>query len=233
MPGSRSLMFDDGSDERLIIRELDEVRAYLRELFGVDEKPFLRAERMGWLEWANRSDFDSPSFPGTLLWGHTVRHERAYFVQHEDWKKDNTNNFPTVVRPDGEIALVVETGDRFTGRVVPGHQPRTNSRKGAQTMRMIAMNRSQMNLPFPGDMNGIPLSSDAPLLWVHLINQSGGHIYGEVSLPIVANGHNRIIGWKVRLILPRWTNDDDMANLRANAPTPTGDAEVKIVRRAS
>lgn len=90
MPGSRSLMFDDGSDERLIIRELDEVRAYLRELFGVDEKPFLRAERMGWLEWANRSDFDSPSFPGTLLWGHTVRHERAYFVQHEDWKKDNT-----------------------------------------------------------------------------------------------------------------------------------------------
>lgn len=231
MQESSRLWFDDDSDERHVVEDPQAVRAALLELFGVTEEPFLRAEHMGWLEWSNRSDeFDAPSFPGTLLWGHTLRHGRAYFVQHQGWTKDDTNNFPTVISPNGKFAIGVETGDKFTGRVVRGHPPRTNSRKGVEVMRMIARNRSQLTL-FPGDPSESVEHSGAPLLWMHLIHQSSGHIYGEVSLPITANHHNRIVGWKARIILPRWTNGDDLAALRANAPQPTTDAEVRIARR--
>jgi hypothetical protein len=217
---------------RPIYHEPAEVRDQLLALFGVTDEPFVRATGKAWLEWATRTEFDAPSFPGTLLWGHTVRHERRDFVEH-GWTKDDTSNFSSVISPDGKYAIAVETGDRFTGFVFPGKKPRTNSRKGVRMMQMLSDNRHLLQGDiFAGFLQTKSAKNDgAPLLWIHLIHQSRGDVYGEVSLPVVANDRNRIVGWECRIILPKWRGGDGVSPLRQNPLQPTPDAEVRVVRR--
>jgi hypothetical protein len=216
------------------LRELyhgEEVRDVLFQLFGVTEEPFLRAMGHAWLEWAARSEFDAPSFPGTLLWGHTVRHERRELFDH-GFPFDNSNNFATCFTPDGRMAIAVETGDRFTGTTIPQKRPRTNSMKGPRAMQMVQDNRMflQGNL-FTGFAQARPLRREAPVLWIHLIHQSRGDVVSEISLPTVSDKHNRIIGWRTRIVLPRWRGGSDPSGVRIQPPEPSADAEIRIARR--
>lgn len=219
--------------------EPNEVRDALQQLFGVDEAPFLRAIGAAWLEWASHSEFDAPSFPGTLLWGHTVRHERRE-LSELGWGMSDANNFALSVTPDRRMAIAVETGDRFTGVVGLARRPRTNSRKGVKTLQMIEDNRHLLQGEFFPEFGQCPLPgtsiakpSDAPLLWIHLIRQSMGDVASEISLPIVANDHHRIVGWRTRIILSRWRGSDDPDMLRTSAPEAAPDAALRIVRRVA
>lgn len=209
----------------------EEARGQLLRLFGVTEEPFLDASRLAWLEWAARTEFDPPSFPGTVLWGHTVRHERRQLVEL-GWAQNDVNNFSTCITPDGKMAIAVETGDEYTATTIPEKTPRTNSRKGPQTMQMIRDNSKllQGNL-FAGFAQAEPVRSQAPLLWIHLIHQSMGDVLGEISLPVVADDDQRIVGWKSRIILPRVEGGSDPRRLSLPAPEVTPDSEVRVVRR--
>lgn len=228
---------DWGSTEGLPLDDLkplyyqrDEVRDVLQRLFGLTVKPFHQAMGYAWLEWSNRSEFDAPSFPGELLWGHTVRHERR-ILNERSWVKDDTNNFSTSISPDGRMAIAVETGDRLTATTISGKRPRTNSRKGPRTLEMLRENRAalQGNL-FSGFGAAKPSLGTAPLLWIHLIHQTMGDIASEISLPIVANAHQRIVGWRTRIVLPRWRGGHEGLALRS-APEAAEEATVRVVRR--
>ncbi|WKW11808.1 hypothetical protein Strain138_001074 [Pseudogemmatithrix spongiicola] len=212
-----------------LYREEDADEQLLR-IFGVDSQPFLNAVASGWLQWANRSEFDAPSFPGSLLWGHTVRAERTQLSERR-WTCDSTDNFPTCITPDGKMAIVVETGDEETGKVVPGRRPRTKSQKGPRTMQMVRDNSQLLQ----GDLFSAfamrpRLVGEGPLLWVHLIHQHGGFVYHEISLPTVADSDSRITGWKCRIILPTYRSGSALSKL--TAPTPAPDIQVQVKRRA-
>lgn len=217
---------------KTLYHEPAEVHDQLVRLFGVTPEIFLEAERHGWLEWANRSEYDSKSFPGTLLHGHTLRHERRLFVE-EGWVQDDRNNFASVISPDGRMAIAVETGDRMTATTAPGKHPTTNSRKGPQTMQMIRDNQAilQGNLFTGYATPAAPLNPNAPLLWFHLIHIVRGNVVSEVSLPSMADHRNKIVGWKCRIILPRLNGGDGGAGLRVAPPAPSPIAEVQVNRR--
>ena len=230
-------LFGQVPNLRRLYFEPPEVREVLLQLFGVDDRLFMQSIGVGWLEWASHSEFDAPSFPGTLLWGHTVRAERRELAEL-GWPKSDLNNFATSISPDGTMAVAVETGDRFTSTISAKRQPRTNSRKGVKTMQMIADNRHLLQASLfdnrKADIQPAPATtgpSRAPLLWIHLIHQSSGDIVSEISLPIVANDRNRIVGWRCRIILPRWRSNNDAIKLRNSAPEAAPDAVVRIVRR--
>src|SRR5687767_12952913 len=221
---------------RAVYEEPQQVRDVLMSVFGVTEEPFMNATTRAWLEFATRTEHDAPGFPGVLLWGHTVRHERADFVQNYGWALSNAGNFASVVSPNQTLAIAVETGDRFTGLVVGGKVPKTNNRKGVRTMQRLLDNRSLLQGSLFDSDEARPrraaLNEEAPLLWIHLIHQSRGDVLGEVSLPIVANEHGRIVGWKCRIILPRWRGGTNTPTARRNPMEPVADATIRVVKRA-
>lgn len=214
-----------------LYHEPDEVRLVVAQLFGVSADLFLNAVGHAWLEWANRTQFDPPSGPGELLWIHTVRHERRQFSELDPkWIQDDAGNFSSMISPDGRVAIAVETGNRMTGAISHGKYPRTNSKKGPRTMQMVRDNRAIIQ----GDaFTGFPTpkapnNPGAPLLWIHLIHQSRGHILHELSLPLTSDLRNKIVGWRCRIILPQWTGGD-LTGIRA--PEPAAEPEVRINRR--
>ena len=219
-----------------LYHELPDVTDQLRKYLGLTLDPFHMAIGEAWLEWAAQTLFDAPSFPGTELWGHTVRPFRRSLVTEFGWTKDDCGNFSTVISPDGRNAIAVETGNEITGLIFPNKIPKTKSAKGPQAMAKVAENCLQISQGslFASEDDGRPLpASEAqkPMLWMFLIHQMDGNVRSEVSLPVMIGDDNRIVDWKVRIILPVWRGEDDQRVRRAVGPAAGPDAEVTISRR--
>jgi hypothetical protein len=214
-----------------VYHEPEEVREQLARIFGLTDAPFREAVAHAWLEWASATEFDPPAGPGSLLWIHTVRHERRLLAR-KAWRKDNSDGLACSVSPNGRMAIAVETGDKLTGTTIYGKSPRTNSMKGHQLMEMLRDNRATLHQGdfFTGYAEPATVGTDAPLLWVHLIHQAGGDVLHEVSLPVVANKHNRIVGWKTRIVLPRWRGGSSEPVVRG-IPDAAEEPIITVTRR--
>ena len=69
------------------------------------------------------SSYAPPNFRGLAAWGYTVEMLRDLF-EHYDWLLSNARSFPTVVDPDGTIAVAVASGNQNVGT---DSMPATNS----------------------------------------------------------------------------------------------------------
>lgn len=80
---------------------------------------------------------DPPILSGFLRWARTLRGLRDRLAAH-GWRRGILLGMPTVVSPDGKVAIAVSTGDEGTGTEADA---RTKYRKGAAAISAIETNQ--------------------------------------------------------------------------------------------
>ena len=173
------------------------------------------------------SPLHPPSFPPTAQWADTQLALRELLIPHE-WKPDNTNNYPTIISPNGKVAITVATGDLRTGRSDLAGQPTTKHPKGARTEAAVETNRQ---LAFSGPGFGEKEDDDHPArreTWIYLIHTGGEFVHSELSQPDGQSATGHVNSWSERLILepleiPALGDDSD-------EPPPDDDIDVPVER---
>lgn len=178
------------------------------EELGLDVGLIERVVRRADAEAGMCTELDPPIMEGMTRWGRTTRFLREELVP-DGWGYDNPRNLARTIHPSGEFALVVATGDEFTG--VPDVPPSTKYRKGEATAAAVSQNL-QLAFDFPGFGDtgfGDPGDGDHPLLtWFLLFYPDEHEFRAEVSLPAgIADG--RISSWAERIILPAFPREPE------------------------
>lgn len=194
---------------------------------GLQESMLLDAVRIGQIARGNCSPHHPPTYPGTSAWAETVRVLRDQHVPL-GWTVNNDENFPTVVSPDGKIAIAVMTGDEGTGRL--DHPVSTKSTRGPKTAAIVADNAqldmfSLLGLKEKETTAGTP---GATATWILLVYRSPKEIRCELSLPSVMGQGDKIEGWEHRIPLGSISLEPDAGFKSGPAP----DFDVEIKRRA-
>lgn len=162
--------------------------------------------------------------PGFLAWARTTRGLRELLAP-TGWRRSSEGGLETVVAPDDKLAVLVATGDEFTGRVAGS--PKTKYPKGPATVAAIEQN--QLNL-FP-DLEPVvpgPVRVDR-LTWLLLISRGVGEVRCELSLPAAIGDDGRVESWWERVILAPVALDAEPAVMSADQEP---DIVVEISRRA-
>ncbi len=144
------------------------------------------------------------------------------------WSLKDDKNIPTVVSPDGTIALTAISGDKNTG--IANRSASTRRPRRSASVRIVLRN-AQLTLLFgdeePAD-NDEAVNTSQPT-WFLLYYREGDTIRSEFSLAGAVSEDGRKLEWLERLILPE-------INL-LNAPMPSGpadegpDVDVPVERR--
>lgn len=211
--------------ETAILLASDEVQGALARL-GLDVAPLVKAVQAGYLARISRTANDAPNAPGFYQWNATLRSLREDLVTIR-WTRCDDGNFATIVRPGGDVALVVASGNEDTGN--PRKVPTTRSAKGPNTEAAVSLNAGQLEL-FP-ELSAPPIHDGNPLrvTWVLLFYVDSKELRAELSLPVDMDVDGHIKTWKVRIILPSQQIDPDIT-----VPKPDfgPDVEIDIRRRA-
>lgn len=185
--------------ERRAVTRLDEL--------GLDVELIERVVRRADAEASMCTELDPPIMEGMTRWARTTRFLREELVPR-GWAYDNPRNLARTIHPSGEFALVVATGDEFTG--VPDVQPSTKYRKGEATVAAVSLN-VQLAFDFPGfgDAEDDDDGGDHALLtWFLLFYPDEHEFRAEVSLPDgITDG--RICSWAERIILPTYRREPE------------------------
>lgn len=153
------------------------------------------------------TDLDPPTMAGLTWYGKTVRFLREELVP-AGWGYDNPNNFCRTLHPSGEFAIVVSSGDQFTG--LDGLDPSTKYPKGDTALRAVEQN-GQMELwdvSADPDGNADRLSTSVQRTWYLLYRVTADVIYLELSLPTqIKDG--LITSWEERILLSPVSRHED------------------------
>ena len=134
-----------------------------------------------------------PIYRGLTRWGEIVRSLRDQ-LGPAGWYPDDANNFSTVVRDDGALAIAVASGNADTGKA-DGH-PTTQHAKGPVMHQCIETNLCLPFDPPPQDQ------SAQPPIWLLLHHRAGDELRAELSFPLDIDGSGFVTASGTRIILP-------------------------------
>ena len=169
---------------------------------------------------------DPLNLPGLLQWGRTIRGLRDALVPH-GWTSENDQNFPTVVNPEGTLAISVAGGDYYTGR--SDGTPSTRSKKGPVTRAAVQQNQLCFAI-VGGELVTAPLPDSTPLprstwLLLHYHDREAAEMRMELSLPAGLDDEDIVTAWHERILLAP-------LNTAYEPPLDEGtDIDVPIARR--
>lgn len=167
---------------------------------GLREADLVDAAQWGVNHLLESTSNEPPSGPGSIVWIKTVRALREKLLP-KGWSKDDSNNYATVVSPDGSMAIAVAAGDSRTGK--PGIPlPTTKNRKGKVTKMHVGMNQlsfEQISKAFPAAKK-----IKGKTTWILLlsVDEENDMIVSELSLPHSIEKNGFISEWSERIILP-------------------------------
>jgi hypothetical protein len=181
-----------------LIADEQEVSSHLEEM-GLTLAGLQRVISRGAGGYASTTEFHASSAPGIFLY-HELTAALRRLVMPLGWEMDEEDGQPRVYRPETGTAIVVQTGDEYTG-IDGNRQPTTRHPKGSATHRKVTQNESQLALfPLPAQ----PWNEHAEtgvLTWVLLVSISGDTVHAELALPRQMTG-GKPTGWLVRILLP-------------------------------
>ena len=166
---------------------------------------------------------DPPILRGILPWGRTLRALREILIP-DGWRRDDKDNFSTVIDSGGMVALTTSLGDDATGN--PRLTPKTKHPKGGGTENVIDLNRQlelfqQAEIPAPRSLN-------LRATWFLLIYRTSDEIQVELSLPAALGSDDRVEEWTERVILEPIRLSSDPTSSREELP----DIEIAVTRKA-
>lgn len=142
----------------------------------------------------------APTFAPELgRWMRTVEgvHDGLVSLQR-GWVRLDELNQPTWVNRALSTALVVSSGDEYTGDLTP-REPSNRNPKGKSFGALVTANEQLTLFDIMSDVGPVP---DIRETWVVLYNARNGFVYSELSLP-VRMPKSRIKDWADRILLPR------------------------------
>lgn len=217
------------SELRPTVVEPDEAEVHRRlEELGVPWLILGNALRIG----HQAADFVTASYPpchtGQVVYGETTAGLRSE-LGARGWENDDTNNIARIVSPCGETVVVVNSGNRYTGRRGNDRRVSTRYPRGRAAQRIINDNL-QMELFDPAEISVLP-AAPKRLTWILLYDRRGDTIRSELSCPVAVSETGEVTGWRERLVLPA---------IDLTVPSPTipedegpSDVDVTVTRRVS
>lgn len=217
-----------------VVTEPREVQEQIASL-GLTAEVLLEAVRMGEAARATCTENDPRYFPGQFAHARVVRGLREQ-LRPQGWKRNDKQNFSTVVRPDGFIRIAVATGNEDVAN--PDIAPKTKSTKGAVMEAAVASNTKQQWLPgFELDNPNPPDADDSadntPIredcqTWVLLFHRTNNKVLCELSLPEGLGEDMHLDAWKIRIILGSVDTDPTVI---LPLPDSGPDIDIQIVRK--
>ena len=204
-----------------VIDTPQEAAPRLAEL-GLRRDDLVGALQLGLDAAASCTPHDPPNTAGFLQWARTVSGLRDTLVPR-GWKADSARNYPTVVSPDGSVALAVAAGDYNTG--LSGGRPATRSPKGPATKDAVALNQmsfAEIERSFV-DITIVPRST---WLLLHYHDTVTGEVRFELSLPGGFDQDDVVTSWYERIILAPFSTSYQPPEETESMPI-----DVSVVRR--
>ena len=177
-----------------------------RELAKLGLKPdeIVEAIRSGESYRALCTPNDPRIFHGTTAWARTMRRLREVKIK-QDWTPDEERNFPTIVSPNGRLAVNVTTGDKGTGVFIAGQSPKLKHPKGIMGETVVKRNRSGWlftDMAADAKAKADKLKAiEKRVTWFLLIRLEGDVVFAELSLPWIFNESGQVDTWRRRIIL--------------------------------
>lgn len=132
---------------------------------------------------------------GQYVWLETNRELRDALVP-KGWTKDETDNIPKTIAPDGSYCIVAVSGNEGTG--IPTGNPGTRNPRGTAGVAVVQENQ-QLEL-FPELVS----EPDLELMktWFLLYDRRDDVLYAELLLPTQVDPSGSISDWNERILLP-------------------------------
>jgi hypothetical protein len=189
------------------------------EELGLDDARLREA-----IEWAvahvrRVTRHEPPSAGGVTLYNKLTGRLRDLYVPR-GWDADDTANHCKLVNPKTGIAVVVASGDNFTG-TEGAHRPSTRSAKGRRTREAIG----QMVMDFDGH-TPVPALGLGQQMWVLLVYVGDHEVRWELGLPAAVGRSGHIDNWIDELIGTPISLEDTVL-IEAEEPTPAIDIEIR------
>jgi len=201
-----------------VVRRLDEL--------GLKAGPIQDAVRRGHLATDSCTPNHPPLMRGILGWGETVCALREHLAPI-GWEASDDNNFAIVVSPNGQIAIVVATGDEGTG--ITEANPSTRSIKGPHTEAAVVVNQLQLNLELFPPVAVQKKIDEQRATYVLLVHRAPNEVRCELSLPReIVDG--RISAWTERIILNSIPLDGEPVEI--SSPDQP-DLDIQVRRRSA
>ena len=89
---------------------------------------------------ASCTENDPATLSGILRWARIVRALRELLFKH-GWRRSNRHGLPTVVSPDGKVAIAVSTGDEGTGTTADAKTTAASPRSSSSSIRGASLLR--------------------------------------------------------------------------------------------
>lgn len=151
------------------------------------------------------TSLEPPQGPGMIVWSKAVRALREALLP-SGWTPDNRNGYPTVVSPDGRLAIAVATGSSRTGQSGTPF-PTTKNPKGVLTEKAVIANVAgfrQLSLEdSDAETAEEPIGVEARQTWVLLFDfdELVDLISLELSMPKAIDKSGFITSWSERILL--------------------------------
>ena len=147
------------------------------------------------------SALDPPILEGLLRWARATRFLREALIP-AGWSQDNPRNLARTIHPSGEFAVVLATGDEWTGRAEyqagPRHARGYATEQAIYTNGQLAFDFGPLaHLAPPGRYRGL----GELRTWFLLFHAEQDVFRLELSLPEAFDG-GRITRWTERILLP-------------------------------
>lgn len=146
----------------------------------------------------NSCTANDPSIaPGFLAWAKTTRGLRDALAP-ANWRRSSDGGLEAILSPDGNLAIVVATGDEGTGRI--DGSPKTKYPKGPATAAAIEQNQLTFAFAMPQAIIREPASAER-VTWLLLIARGRNEVRCELSLPKAIGDDGKVEAWSERIIL--------------------------------
>ncbi len=153
---------------------------------------------------------------GSYRWHETLASFRDSLVQ-KGWKQTDYRNAPRIVNPEGNISIMVATGNKKTGTK---DTPSNATAKGSMAKRDLRNNSDSGQQVIQEVIEAE--KAYAPTTWVllYFYCKKSNHIRAELSLPSADGISDRgfITKWEERLILPVMdlSGEDELLDIQSD-----------------
>jgi hypothetical protein len=200
----------------------------LDELFGVTKEQLIQVVSAGV---SGRNDCTSnhpASMPGTRCWGDATEALRRLFISQEGWRKDDTDNIPSVVNRSRNLKIAVCNTDSNTG--IEWGFPQPVRDKGDGALRAGFRNQGVLRPILDDGLNGT--QSEGGSFWYLCIFCGADMVRAELLCPVL-NEDGSFKDYIERIALVGEDEDGGFRALPEIPESPDGDAgfEISVVRK--
>lgn len=164
---------------------------------------------------------EPPNAKGVTLYNKLTRALRDTYVP-KGWEADDGSNHCKLVNKRTSVAIVVASGDAFTG-TGGAVEPSTRSRKGKRTRDALG----QLALD-TGEPPRVPPKVVGQQMWVLLVYVDKHEIRWELSLPVAVSKSGHIEHWVEEIVVEPIALADIVA---VQGERPTDEIDIDVRRR--